>query len=690
MLFSLGLTLALIDSFVFQTSLSLLSIVACALGALLAGGGLYIEILRLASAIAEGLLNPFARIPKDATSITVRQAKALAQREGKLSLNGLTTLSDEAAKALARHAGDLGLSGLTTLSNEAAKALAQHNGRLYLDGLTTLSDEAAKALSRHDGLLFLDGLTKLSDEAAKALSRHEDWLLLNGLTTLSDEAAKALAQHEGWLSLNGLTTLSDEAAKALARHAGDLCLNGLTKLSDEAAKALARHAGDLGLNGLTTLSPDAAKALAQREGELSLNGLTTLSDEAAKALSQHKGALELNGLTTLSDEAAKALAQQEGWLSLNGLTTLSDEAAWALAQHKGTLDLNLTTLSDEAAKALAQHEGGYLLLDGLTTLSDEAAKALAQHKGSLALNGLTTLSDAAQQEMAKCEFLLRLTGLTTLTAASLAGRLAKEAEHHDSIWNFLRFCKSSDEPTKALLQHKGDLDLNGLTTLSNEAARALSRHDASRWLSLRGLTNLTPQLISILRRKRRLNISPDFERRRRDMPARALCGLFWFLLALGLAVLIMRVTVVDRPTSRFYTVRDVIVYLAFLSGSAWFVAELTSEGYSLFDDDEVWCWDLFGVIFVAWLAGVFLGMPFLFVMDTFGITGPLGPIEFIVATLVMGLLASVYIAPAVVASARNHPNKYAIMLLNYLAGWMFIPWVVALVWASLSLQPKDE
>ena len=633
-LFSLGLALALIDSFVFQTPLSMLSIFACALGALLAGGGLYIEILRLASAIAEGLLNPFARIPENATSITVRQAKVLMKQQGGLYLNGLTTLSDEAAKALAQHEGWLYLNGLTTLSNAAAKALSRHDGYLHLDGLTTLSPEAAKALSQHKDKLYLNGLTTLSDEAAKALAQHKGSLYLNGLTTLSDEAAKALARHEDWLWLNGLTTLSNEAAKALARHAGLLILNGLTTLSDDAAKALARHAGDLGLSGLTTLSDEAAKALARHAGDLYLNGLTKLSDEAAKALARHAGDVVLDGLTTLSPDAAKALAQHKGSLYLNGLTTLSDEAA----------------------KALSQHEG-WLSLDGLTTLSDEAAWALSQHEGRLSFDGLTTL-----------------------TSASLARRFADIPRF--SLLTFYRVRVLSDEAAKELSQHKDDLYLDGLTTLSNEAARALSRHNASRWLSLRGLTNLTPQLISILRRKRRLRISPDFERRRRDMPARVLGTLTLILVPL-MGVDLVAPLFPLSPSADGLAFVFLNVFCVVLS--AWAVAQLTDEGYSLFDDDEVWYLDCAKVIHALLCGGFVLGLPISRIIRD--IAGGHG---FLVWAVVGGLLASVYIAPSVVASARNHPNKYAIMLLNYLAGWMFIPWVVALVWASLSLQPKDE
>jgi hypothetical protein len=44
--------------------------------------------------------------------------------KGKLSLNGLTSLSDKAAEAFAKRGGDLHLRGLTNLSEKAAEALS--------------------------------------------------------------------------------------------------------------------------------------------------------------------------------------------------------------------------------------------------------------------------------------------------------------------------------------------------------------------------------------------------------------------------------------------------------------------------------------------------------------------------------------------------------------------------------------
>lgn len=46
-----------------------------------------------------------------------------------------------------------------------------------------------------------------------------------------------------------------------------------------------------------------------------------------------------------------------------------------------------------------------------------------------------------------------------------------------------------------------------------------------------------------------------------------------------------------------------------------------------------------------------------------------------------------YFLPAYLA--RNKPNFTAILLLNILAGWTFIGWIVALVWA-LSSEPQRQ
>jgi hypothetical protein len=152
-------------------------------------------------------------------SLTVAQARLVAERKGNLYFRRLTALSSEAAEALAKHEGLLSLNGLTTLSDAAVAALATHQGGLFLDGLTALTDEQAEVLAKHRGELHLKGLTELSDAQATSLAKHRGgFLALDGLTSLSQTAAERLATHEGALSLNGLTTLSEKALKALRRN----------------------------------------------------------------------------------------------------------------------------------------------------------------------------------------------------------------------------------------------------------------------------------------------------------------------------------------------------------------------------------------------------------------------------------------------------------------------------------------
>ena len=152
------------------------------------------------------------------TSIEDAAAVMLAKNRSRLSLSGLTTISDASVEALAKHEGyHLDLSGLTTISNPSAEALAKHEGYLDLSGLTTISDDSVGALAKNEGDLDLSGLTRLSDIAARDLAKHKGVLALNGLKILNNAAAQSLAKHEGTLYLNGLVGLSATSATALAR-----------------------------------------------------------------------------------------------------------------------------------------------------------------------------------------------------------------------------------------------------------------------------------------------------------------------------------------------------------------------------------------------------------------------------------------------------------------------------------------
>ena len=49
---------------------------------------------------------------------------------------------------------------------------------------------------------------------------------------------------------------------------------------------------------------------------------------------------------------------------------------------------------------------------------------------------------------------------------------------------------------------------------------------------------------------------------------------------------------------------------------------------------------------------------------------------------------AVFLLPTIVAIARHKRNTTAILVLNLLAGWTFIGWIIALVWAFTADKEK--
>jgi mono/diheme cytochrome c family protein len=470
--------------------------------------------------------------PRTITDLPAAEAKRLAgEHRGKLSLDALTTLSDDAAKELANREGFLALNGLKTLSNGAAAALGTHKGYLYLDGLTTLSDEAAAELAKHGGYLSLDGITTLSDAAQATLLKTggaaghlgtRGGLSLRGLTTLSPAGASVLAARRGIeVMLDGLTTLTPETYEILATvhpHTWQPNLPRLTAVSEDLARAMSKRppalpglrelplpvATALGnvngnLPGLQSLTPEVAELVVKsaRQG-INLDGLTTLTEDLAKVLAKTNGSLSLNGVKTLPDAVAEALGKVGVPLLLNGLEQISPTAVGKLGANPNVRSPvfleGLKTLTDETANALAASPRWTGGLPRLTEVSEKVASALASSRAwNGALPGVKSLSAAAAKALAARSGNLTLDGLDTLpddVATALAG-------HRGGTLSLDGLKTLSDGAAAAISAHAGRLSLAGLPTLSAAAAKSLAAH-AGDWLTLDGVKTLPPEAAKAL------------------------------------------------------------------------------------------------------------------------------------------------------------------------------------------------
>ena len=55
-----------------------------------------------------------------------------------------------------------------------------------------------------------------------------------------------------------------------------------------------------------------------------------------------------------------------------------------------------------------------------------------------------------------------------------------------------------------------------------------------------------------------------------------------------------------------------------------------------------------------------------------------GYLAFLVFVFILGLI---YVAPALVVFAKDHPKRHLTLLLTLLLGWLLVPWIIALIWA---------
>ncbi len=202
----------------------------------------------------------------------------------------------------------------------------------------------------------------------------------------------------------------------------------------------------------------------------------------------------------------------------------------------------LKTLDAETARVLA---GGFkkahvssLLLDGLTTLDADTAQALATPRGSfpaqVSLGGLTTIDAATAARLVTIQGLW-LNGLTSLTPeaaralaagktpAAAGGQGGRPAARGQLSLNGLETL--SPEAAAALAAvPRHVLTLDGLTTLPPDVAKGFANTKISR-LSLNGLKSLAPEAAASLRSSKSIkDLSLNGLTRLTPEAARALAG----------------------------------------------------------------------------------------------------------------------------------------------------------------------
>ena len=346
---------------------------------------------------------------------------------------------------------------------------------------------------------------------------------------------------------------------------------------------------------------------------------------------------------------------QSSWIRIlvalrpDSVKTLTPRVAAELAKTKFGLSLDgLTTLTPEVAAELAKLEGA-LSLDGLTTLTPEVAAELAKHEGSLFLFGLTTLTPEVAAELAKHEALL-LGGLTTLTSPSLAAKLAKKGRLSlDGLTTL------TPEVAAELAKNEDALRLDGLTTLTPEVAAELAKNEDA--LFLDGLTTLTAEVAAELAKcKGRLRLD----------------GLTTLT---SLALVAKLANQADFPKS--------FPPLAKLTRAACEVIEQATNAKRkpLTLTACIFIFILNSIVFPLIILAPFVLYELL--TNTFEWSSWVSFIGFLLIAIP---LIWIYMLPSIIADNRWHPNTNAIFVLNLLAGWLFIPWVIALVWALLAIQ----
>ena len=306
----------------------------------------------------------------------------------------------------------------------------------------------------------------LTKEIAQQFIADEDSVDLSEFTSIEDNAAAVLGtlcSEFCYLDLRGLGRISDDSIKSLVKcRVQVLCLDGIAEINDHAAKCLSACDSKLRLHGVQKLSDTALENLANRDKG------TDLNYELTKRIITFRG--------PLTQEIAQKFIDDD-LIELSDFTEITEDAASVLSDYdEYSLDLeSLTTISVEVARSLSKAKVESLSLSGLEEIGDDVAKELSNFSGeSLWLSGITKLSESAAQSLSlSCVKQLCLGEIQAIDEA-VAAQLSKF--NGDLSLESLSYI--SDEAAEHLSHHAGELRLHGLPRLSANATKSFVKKDS--------------------------------------------------------------------------------------------------------------------------------------------------------------------------------------------------------------------
>ena len=371
--------------------------------------------------------------------------------------------------------------GVTSLCSKTISLLSQHKGFLNLDALKNLETSDAKALATYSGCQFkiegkggwpmmrrcgftLGGITQISEKTAQELSKFDD-TEPSWVTNLNLDYRGEYANNEIVHDFSGLTSITGKALRHLAKLNGHINFNGLESINDQQARSLEKHRGGISLNGIVSITPEAAQSLAKMSAkDYGINSYTSSCCQLQSPIIYLEAIQELNA--EIISALTKTNSEHENHpfaLNFGKVNRLSLEMAKEFRDYQGYITISAKEIEFQALDLMLERRD---FVSSLTYDSIVPLKSLSNYKG--------TDRDCRWREGEQED--LDLNGLTKLTEAN-----AKYLSNHNGDL-YLRGLKEISNAAATLLsKHKGYLDLGGLTELSDAAAKSLSKHEGQVW-----------------------------------------------------------------------------------------------------------------------------------------------------------------------------------------------------------------